>query len=196
MNKEFFQNRQDFSSDIYVGDYTEYAKTHTKKRGTGVVFSSCALPDLNTLHIKNPNRKKVTAVNFEECPGVFADECDRQEKQCEDLCYASRARKHGWVLLIEMKYCQEKNVGTNVDTAKLQLKKTLEFLRNEKHVIEEKDRVYWVLSIPDHGDLAPFGSFVYTPSDLLELQESLNVIAFFRCNEIEIRTDSHLAELG
>lgn len=191
MDKEKFPHRV-FDGDIFVGDYTEYAKTHPQYAGRGVVFSDAPLPDLNTLHIINRRGVPAAAVNFERCEHLLKDEQGELVKQCEGMCFAARARKHGWVLLIEMKYCLEKNIGNNVDAARYQLEKSLGYLRDTIHVIGRNDRIYWVLAIPDHSEQEPFNSFAYSQDDLLELQERLGVVLFFRQNTLEIHTDSHL----
>lgn len=191
MNKNIFPY-QEFDCDIFVGDYTEYAKSHPERAGVGVVFADKPFSDLNTLHIINCRRILTAIVNFEKCEYLLKNEKGEQVKQCEGLCFASRAKKHGWVLLIEMKYCSDKNIGKNVDAAKFQLEKSLDYLRHTINAIEENDRVYWVLAIPDHSELEPFNSFVYSQDDLLELRERLGVVLFFRQNELEIHTDAHL----
>lgn len=191
MNKDLFPHQR-FDDDLFIGDYTEYAKTHPERIGMGVVFDDKPFPDLNTLHIINRRKIPTAAINFEQCEHLLKDEKGNAVKQCEGLCFALRARQRGWVLLIEMKYCSDKNIGRNVDAAKFQLEKSLDYLRNTIKAIEKNDRVYWVLAIPDHSELEPFNSFIYSQSDLLELQERLGVVAFFRQNELEIHTDAHL----
>lgn len=181
-----------FNGDIYVGDYTEYSKNNPEYAGVGVVYAGEPLQDLNALHIINAREIPVATVNFEDCANLLKDEDGKQVKQCEGMCFAVRARRHGWVLLIELKYCLEKNVGSNVDDAVFQLEQSLNYLRNTKAVIEKKDRVYWVVSVPDHSEIEPFNSFMYSQDDLLELQERSGVVAFFRQNTLEIHTDAHI----
>ncbi len=191
MNKKIFQNIELFDSDIYVGDYTEYAKTHTKYKDIGVKFSSKPLTDLNSLHIVNRNGIKVAAVNFQDNQHLL--EVDGNLiKQCEGLCFAMQSRKHGWVLLIELKYCSEKNISLNIKNAIFQLENTLRHLREGINFIEAKDKVYWVVSLPDHSELEPFTSFILTQNELINLEENLNIVAFIARNKVEILTDSNL----
>ncbi len=192
MNKKIFQEVISFDSDIYVGDYTEYAKTHAEYEKIGVKFSFKPFEDLESLHIVNKNKIKSSAVNFQTNQHLFVSKDGKPITQCEGLCFARQSKKHGWVLLIELKYCLSKNIGINVDNAIFQLKKTLDYLRNGINFIEIKDRVYWVVSVPDYSELEPFSSFTYTQSDLLKLREELKEVAFFRQNELEILTNSIL----
>lgn len=191
MNKRLLPYKN-FNADIFVGDYTEYAKLHPEYVNVGVIFNDKPFHNLRALHIINRNKITVGVVNFEKCQSLFKNENGELVKQCEGLCFAVNAKKHGWVLLIEMKYCKGKNIGKNVDAAISQLEKSLEYLRNTKKIIESKDRVYWVVAIPEHDELEPFSSFVFSQNDLLDLQERLNVVMFFRQNKLEVRTNSHL----
>lgn len=191
MNKDIFEYKI-FNDDIFVGDYTEYSKLNPQYANVGVVFSEQPFDKLNSLHIINHRHIPIGAINFEEYEDILKDNQGNLVKQCEGLCFAERAKKYGFVLLIEMKYCLEKNIERNVDEAKYQLEKSLIYLRDTKHIIEKKDRIYWVISIPDHSACEPFNSFIYSQSDLLELQDRLGVIMFFRQNEIVVHTDAHL----
>lgn len=76
-------------------------------------------------------------------------------------------KKKGWVCLIEMKYCLEKNIEDNAQKAYKQLFETMTYLK-EKGVLNEKDyRFYLNYSVPDYSNREPFSAFRFTPEELL-----------------------------
>lgn len=81
---------------------------------------------------------------------------------------SSRASSKGWVCLVELKYCLEKNIERNAGDAFKQLYETLNKLVELNIVDYKSHRIYLNISIPEHSHRAPFTAFQNTQDDLLE----------------------------
>ena len=88
--------------------------------------------------------------------------------QCECMFVSSRASSKGWVCLVELKYCLEKNIERNAGDAFKQLYETLNKLVELNIVDYKSHRIYLNISIPEHSHRAPFTAFQNTQDDLLE----------------------------
>ena len=55
MNKRLLPYKN-FNADIFVGDYTEYAKLHLEYVNVGVIFNDKPFHNLRALHIINRNK--------------------------------------------------------------------------------------------------------------------------------------------
>lgn len=63
MKLEVFDHRTRFESEVYVGDYTEYVKTHRNCGYNGVVMKNMPIPFISSLHIHNPIHIPIMGVN-------------------------------------------------------------------------------------------------------------------------------------
>lgn len=170
--KKVFNKVQEFSSDIYVADYTN--QTNSEK---GVYIQDAPFADIESFHLHNEHKILLIAVNLEENNSIFS----RGDENCECLIRVKNCNK-GWVLLCELKYCKEKNIVENTDKAYNQLRNTWEVLVNKK-IITKKIKSYFNISIPDYSNKAPFTSFSFSQNDKLEWMDD-NKIKLLGYNDV------------
>lgn len=150
--KQLFQNVLEFDADVYVADYTNQTNS-----AVGVEIKAVPFDDISYFHLHNENRLPLWAVNFEKNNGVFP----KGIGNCECMFRVRNVAK-GWWLLCELKYCLEKNIGANADTAYQQLLSTWKLLVDKKLIDKKRGKTYLNISIPDHSERVPFESFYST----------------------------------
>ena len=189
-----FKDTIRFESDFYVGDYNEYARGHKDCHYSGVTISDTLLPDIQSLHFINKRHIPVLAINFEKNLGYFKDDKGKLVSNCECMLVSDKARRKGWLILAELKYCggNPRTVNDNFENALAQVKATFLYLRDEKQLFGPGDYNYvWVISLPEHDDLIPFSQFYPSPERLLDYKEKLNV-NLICSNVIDILTHQHV----
>lgn len=165
MKIDVFSNYYELTGDAYLMDYTQSTGSRQK-----VCISETAPDDITCFHLLNPRNVAYWAINFEENPAVL-----KGSDQCECMFASSKATSKGWVCLVELKYCLEKNIEGNSEHAFKQLWDTLDKLI-ELHIIDYKShRIYLNISIPDHSYRAPFTAFQNSQDELLEVLETHKV---------------------
>lgn len=192
--ENIFRDTQRFESDFYIGDYTEYAKAHPSCVKKRVVMSNMPLTEIKTLHFVNKQHIPVLAINFEKNQNWFKDPKQGSVRNCECMLVSDKARKKGWLVLAELKYCggEPKTINRNFRHALSQLEGTFLYLRDVKHLFAEKEfRYIWVVSIPEHDEMIPFSKFYPSPGNLLAYKEQYHV-NLICSNTIEIRTHQHI----
>ena len=148
--EETFRETLRFESDFYVGDYTQYAANHPGYQYTGVIMSDVSLPDIQSLHLLNRQHVPVLAINFEKNLAYFKDEKGNLVPNCECMLVSDKARRKGWLILAELKYCggNPRTVKENFEMALAQVRDTFLFLRDVKHLFGAEDYKYvWVVSL-------------------------------------------------
>ncbi len=191
MELDVFDQKTRFESEVYIGDYTEYVKTHAGCGYDGVVMKNMPLPHIACLHIYNPVHIPMIGVNFEENEEVFKREDKSKVSNCEGMLVSDKSNRKGWLLLTELKYCGGSQIAVqrNLDKAFSQLESTYLYLRDVKHVFGQGEfRCAWVVSLPEHDDLVPFSSFLSEPEVLLNFKDKYGVDVFTDNN---LRVVSH-----
>lgn len=157
MNKieKTFANVQLFSSNIYVADYT--LQTGSKKK---VTIQDSPFNDIQYFTLQNDSKLPVLAVNFEHNKGFFPSGV----RDCECMMHIQNV-KDGWLLLCELKYCQENNIASNADEAYDQLVSTWQLMADRKLFNKRRTNSYLNISVPDHSIRAPFVAFCATQDD-------------------------------
>ena len=192
--EKIFRETERFESDFYIGDYTQYAEIHPTYEKTGVFMSSIPLKDIEALHFVNKQHISVLAVNFEKNLNHFRGNDHELVSNCECMLVSDKARKKGWLVLAELKYCggDPRTVNENFEKALSQVKDTFLYLRDVKHIFGETDfRYIWVISLPEHDEMIPFSQFYPSPERILTYKEQLHV-NLICSNIIEIRTHQHV----
>ena len=121
-----FTERQRYSSDVYITDYSQYRNSRLKSGVTNEELNNEGIPQgvditdspstiLDSFHIVNKHHISITAINFEHNMQYFRDADDNDLSQCECLCYADGATSKGWLMLNELKYCKLDNIATNFE---------------------------------------------------------------------------------
>ena len=189
-----FTDTQRFESEIYVGDYTNYAESHPHCEYNGVVMSNMPLQHIACLHFSNRQHIPVLAVNFEKNLGYFKKDGHQIASNCECMLVSDKARRRGWLILAELKYCggDPRTVMENFSQALAQVRDTFSYLRDVKHLFAEFEyRYVWVVSLPEHNELVPFSQFYPSPERILEYKDLYHV-SLVSANEVVIRTHQHV----
>lgn len=183
----FFSNRSEHSSHIYIADYTQQTQSER-----GVEISDDPFNDIQYCTFKNPRNTTCWGINFERNSGVFRiDGTSQSAPQCECMIASKNAQKKAWVCLMEMKYCLEKNVDSNSENAFNQLIACFNYLKGKGIIDLKRHRVYLNISIPDHSNKQPFNSFSFSQNRILELKKNERV-QFLGYNEIKILNEAYL----
>lgn len=180
-------------SDILVVDYTEYCKStpYDTTPSRGVCFIENPDERLGVFCILNPNHVSYKAINLEETKTLVTDNAGNSVKQCECICEAYRRAGRRWILLLELKYCKEENISSNMLEALDKLEKCYDFLNNEKDFFKSNlYRVYLCASHPEHETIEPFGRFICNQDKLLRLKDK--GLIFIYKNAIKIHTPEYI----
>ena len=201
-----FTERQQFSSDVYISDFTQYRNERLKADATsevledekiphGVDITEAASPIVDSFHISNKRHVSITAINFERNMQYFRDADGNDLSQCECLTYADGATSKGWLMLHELKYCKLSNIETNFDAAVGQIERTFLHLRDDfqdnPFLKDGQFRYYWIISIPEHTDESPFDGFAYDGDRILEMNRQYNC-NIWGVNEVEVLNTGYL----
>lgn len=169
---QIFHHVEELNSDAWVADYTDETKGAVKENRQGVVISSEPITNIASFHLVNPNGMSYYAVNFED----NKDFSPQGRKDCECMFRCKEVVERGWLLLLELKYCldKESNRTQNASKAYEQLLNTWSLL-NEKGILNRKQcRSFLNISMPAHKKL-PFYAFIATPADRIKLKKEKNV---------------------
>lgn len=181
--ERYFSHSKCFDSDCFVADYTQQTNNEI-----GVVISDTPFVDIAYFHlIKRHKDQKLPylAVNIEEYPAFM-----HGIENCECVFYSMSDKKKPWILFLETKYCESRNIDNHAVKACSQMKSTLEKLEDEGLVDRHASRVYFVYSVPEHTEMAPFGAFLLSQDFGLRLKEE--GISLLGCNTMVIATPSYL----
>ena len=198
MMLEVFEHTTRYESEVYIGDYTEYVKSHPDCGYHGVVISNMPIALISSLHIHNPVHIPMMGVNFEKNLDVFKSGDGTTVSNCECMLVSDKASKKGWLLLAELKYCggSQQAVQRNLEKAFGQMKSTYLHLRDKKHVFTQGEyRCAWVVSLPEHDDLIPFSSFMAQPELLLDFKDKYGV-DIFTDNNLMVVSHEHIIAMA
>lgn len=157
-------------SDVYIVDYTHQTKNLRIKRG--VELHERKPVDIEGLFVENLQQIRFRFVNFEKNL-LFLD--GLLIEQCECMCISEgNLEENKWLMLAELKYCEEKNAKPNLSKAYKQLMSTFNYLKS-KQFIDKSHKTYLIISLPRQSN-APFENFIFTPSQLAEMRKRDNII--------------------
>lgn len=190
-------NLNNITDDLLVVDYTEYCKNtpNQKTPSKGVCFIDTPDERLGAFCILNPNHIRYKAINLEEEKDLVNDKSGKNVKQCECICEAHRDKGRRWVMLIELKYCKEANIATNMLEALDKLEKCYDFLNNEKGFFKDNlYKVYLCASHPEHETIEPFSRFICNQEKLLRLKDK--ELTFYYTNSVKVLTPEYIAKIN
>lgn len=179
-----FANYEVFDTDVFVVDYTNATDSVRK-----LEFHTSRPNDIGSFHLVNRQKINVYGVNFEKNPAYT-----KGHKMCECMFTPITDKKSPWVLLLEMKYCQnEDNIDEDSADALVQLKDSYLYL-NEIGLLDSKEHhIHLLVSIPDYSYKEPFTNFRETQSNILsDFKE--NSIQIHGVNRMLIATPNYLFE--
>ena len=184
--KKYFCIQETWDCDCFVADYTN--ATDNKK---GVVISKYPFEDIAYFHLKKINQNqniRYIIVNLEEYPAFT-----KGAKNCECVFASVNEVSKPWVLFLETKYCDAKNIEGWTLSAIKQMKTTLSRLEEEGLIDRETHNIYFAYSVPGHDEDAPFGAFSVTQDMVLNMRIK-EKITLFRHNTVLIATPQYLFE--
>lgn len=188
-------NPENITDDLLVVDFTEYHNTHPNEAvpSEGVQFIEQPDDRLGAFCILNPKHYPFEAINLETTPHLVTDENGKPAKQCECICRAHRKEGKRWVLLLELKYCTEDNILSNMQNAFDKLDKCYDFLNDKKQFFADNPyRVYLCASHPEHDTVEPFKNFINNQDRLLGLNDK--GVKLLYSNAIKVLTPEYLAK--
>ncbi len=188
-------NLNNITDNLFIVDYTEYHKNHPIESlpSNGVMFIEEPDCRLGAFCILNSNHISYKAINVEENQGLLTNSLGKLVKQCECIFKANREEGRRWIMLLELKYCKERNIPTNMQNALYELEECYDFLKNEKHYFEDSSYlIYLCVSHPEYEVVTPFENFLCNQNKLLELKEK--GVIFLYCNAIKILTPEYLVK--
>lgn len=162
----YFHSAERHEKDVYVADYNE-ATHHTR----GVEIMHKKPTDIPSFHLSNPHNCPYWAVNFEKHPSFF-----KGASNCECIFTAIRNDNNKkWALLVELKYCNEKNIAPNAEKAWAQLLSTHNIIK-DNGCIDETHKVFFNISMPLLSTRMPFTSFIDSQADIKKMKDEHNII--------------------
>lgn len=170
MKIEKITNYSEMTSDAFVADYTNQTNSHRK-----VEILSTKPQYICIFHLKNPNEISYWAVNLEENASLL-----KGSEQCECMFAANKAKRKGWVCLVELKYCMEKNIENNATHAYNQLRGTFDKLIELEILDIKTHRIYLNISVPEHSHKEPFTAFLTTQDEMLDKNKTdkINLLGY------------------
>lgn len=133
-----------------------------------MVISEQPFDDIAFFHLKKntPSNIEYIGINFEEHPAFI-----KGIENCECMFIAVSNVKKPWLLMLEMKYCEEDNIEGYAYKAYSQMKATLDKVDNLQLTDSSKFNRYFVYSVPEHEDRSPFGAFTLSQNETLRTYE-------------------------
>lgn len=174
-----FANVQHHEGDVYVADFTQFASVHPELAERGVVIGDLKPEQIGSLLFRNPNGVKVLSVNFERNPAIFRLENGEKVSNCECMLVSEEGNRKRWLALAELKYCkgEDRNIARNFEDALVQLRDTFLHLRDVVGLFKNDEyRYFWIVSMPEHSDRAPFSASVLSQDELMSFKDLYNSV--------------------
>lgn len=185
-----------FYTSVFVTDYTHYNedRTHAPAQWKGVVISIERSGVLASFLLANEVGVEFDAINLEHNPALLKRVDGSLASQCECIFKAIRHdNQRPWMLLLEMKYCQEKNIKRNISDALEQLKKSYLFLRDEKHLMGIRTvKPYFVISTPENSPWDVSDASFFDQNDLLKIKREYDGAQLYYTNRMKVINTSLL----
>ena len=181
--KDYFSNSEVYNCDCFVADYSN--QTDSKM---GVIISITPFEDIAYFHLKKKNHDQnlsYLAVNLEHYPSFISG-----IENCECVFYSLAESKKTWVLFLETKYCVAGNIENYETKTVSQMGATLGKLEDLGLLKRDNHRIYFVYSVPEHGELEPFYAFQFAPDFILKLKDQ--GVYFYGNNTVLIATPNFL----
>lgn len=184
-----------YSEDIYIADFTELANKEGKENlpYSGVVVSTQDNGIIPSFVLTDENSFPFVVVNNEKNPALFTRTVGSKVSQCECIMYAERHDKRkGWMIFLELKYCEAKNIYQNMLDGIPQLKATCKYVMDEKGVFDATlFKKYLVISTPGVSPLDPFDASYFDQDYMLTVKEETGAV-LKACNIAHIQTPALL----
>lgn len=169
-----------YNENVFIADFTDYVGKPGSNPVSykGVVVDTKDNGIIPSFEIHDEHHCPFVVVNNEHNPSFFKRPDGTIVPQCECIVYAERHdHRKGWMIFLELKYCQAKNLYENMLDGISQLKATCTFIMEEKVVFnKELFKKYLVISTPGVVPLDPFDASYFNQDDLLSIKEETGAI--------------------
>jgi disulfide oxidoreductase YuzD len=171
-----------FTKEIHVADYS----TQTcSKRGVEIhEYKPC----MGSLMLSNPTPLAITFSVFGE-QSIIDKSTKKELSHCECVTFPTANNINSWVLFIELKHCESKNISKYFDYAKEQIKKTVQEFRNRKIIAEDK-KVYAVISFPNRNKVDFYNQLIQQ-EERKEFFDKYRII-IKGTNRLTVKDEKHL----
>ena len=164
-----------YSKTVYVADFTDYVSKNGKEAAPcpGVLIGTQENGIIPSFVLTDDNSYPFLVVNNEKNGALYTKDDGTKVPQCECIIYAERHDKRkGWMIFLELKYCEEKNLYGNMLDGISQLKTTCKYIMEEKEVFDTKlFKKYLVISTPGTAPLDPFDAFYFDQDFMLAVKK-------------------------
>ena len=183
--------REKYSKDVFIADFTKYAGGENAESvpHKGVVVGTQENGIIPSFVIRDKNAFPFFVVNNEHNPSVFKRPDGTLTSQCECMIYSERNdNRKGWMIFLELKYCEPKNRYSNILEGISQLKTTCNYIIKEKNEFDGKlFKMYLVISTPGIEPLDPFDAYYFDQDDMLKVKEETGA-NLKAVNEVFVKT--------
>lgn len=173
-----------YSQNLYIADYSHQTKNTSTKKAVIISTDDHSGIDAFTLH--NPNAINIGSIIFDK--KSFIND-GKSQRQCECIHFPDVSDAKSWLLLLEMKYCNEEHARKNVLEAKQQL-----FLTHQHYldsgIICKDNLCYLIVSLPQQNN-TPFENFICRPNELQKWRREQRII-FRGVNQAHIIDERHV----
>lgn len=184
-----------YSQSIYIADFTELAKKEGKDNlpYCGVVVSTQENGIIPSFVLTDANSFPFVVVNNEKNPALFTKTDGSTVSQCECIVYAERHdNRKGWMIFLELKYCEPKNIYQNMLEGIPQLKATCKYIMEDIKAFDTSQfKKYLVISTPGASPLDPFDASYFDQDYMLSVKEETGAV-LKACNTAHIQTPAVL----
>ena len=164
-----------YSETVYVADFTDYVSKNGKDAALcpGVLIGTQENGIIPSFVLTDDNSYPFLVVNNEKNGALYTKDDGTKVPQCECIIYAERHdNRKGWMIFLELKYCEEKNLYGNMLDGISQLKATCKYIMEEKKALDTKlFKKYLVISTPGTAPLDPFDAFYFDQDFMLAVKK-------------------------
>lgn len=169
-----------YDVDVFISDFTNYSNRPDSQTVpcSGVVIERCPNEIIPSFAVYNENCFPFRVVNNEHNPAVFKRQDGTNASQCECVVFADRKdNRKGWLFFLELKYCDPKNLYSNILEGIGQLKATCKYILDEKKELDGSlFKRYLVISTPGTDPLDPFDAYYFNQDDILSIKEETGAL--------------------
>jgi len=169
-----------YSEDIYISDFTELANSKGKDKVpySGVVVSTQDNGIIPSFVLTDRNSFPFVVINNEKNLALFTKPDGSTVSQCECIIYAERHdNRKGWMIFLELKYCEAKNVYNNILEGIPQLKATCRYVMEDIMAFDTTQfKKYLVISTPGVTPLDPFDASYFDQDYMLTVKEETGAV--------------------
>jgi hypothetical protein len=186
---------EDYNQDVFIADFTNFVGKpgYDNLPCQGVLVGNQENGIIPSFVIRDEHAFPFRVVNNEHNLSVYKRSDGSMVSQCECIIYSDRNdNRRGWMFFLELKYCEAKNLYSNMLDGIGQLKATCNYIYKEKQEFDSTlFKKYLVISTPGVEPLDPFDASYFNQDEMLTLKEDTGAV-LRATNEVFIQTPAVL----